>query len=80
MGRVDQIFIHQMDETHILILLTPVDVLDEVDEILGLHKVVHLNEKPIIVGINAIHAEKLYVVQVDRDGIRVWVEWQVEWL
>ena len=80
MGRIDQIFIHSMNEQQrLFILVTPINILDEKDEVLGLHRVQYMIQEPLIVGINAIAATKLYIVRIDDDTV-VWVDWQVEWL
>jgi hypothetical protein len=65
MGQIDHIFIHEYSavshETFIFILITPVDILEEKDDILGLRKILYRQE-PVIVGINAIEATKPYIV------------------
>jgi|SRR4029077_14554713 hypothetical protein len=61
---IDHIFIHQpsdvSDNTYIFILIIPVKVLDEKDDILDLHKVAYRNHGPRIIGINSVAATKLY--------------------
>ena len=80
MARVDHIFIHELDDKRfIFAVLTPLTILDEKDDILGLQKVVHDVDNPILVGINAILPAQPYIVPID-DNTTVWVEWQVEWL
>ena len=79
MGQVDQIFIHELTEPFIFIALVPVEVLDEKDEILDLHKVAFKTDQPILVGINAIQPAKVDIMDID-DNTSVWVDWQVEWL
>jgi hypothetical protein len=77
---IDHIFIHELDDKpYIFIVLTPVDILDEKDDVLDLHKVIYRPSEPVIVGINDILPVKLYVVQIDDDNT-VFVDWQVEWL
>jgi hypothetical protein len=80
MARVDHIFIYELDDKRfIFAVLTPLTILDEKDDILGLQKVVHDVDNPILVGINAILPAQPYIVPID-DNTTVWVEWQVEWL
>jgi hypothetical protein len=57
-----------------------VKVLDEKDDILGLHKVTYKNCEPRIIGINSVVAAKLYIVPIEKTGDSVLVDWQVEWL
>ena len=56
---IDHIFIHKL---YIFIVLTSVDILDEKDDVLDLHKVIYRPSEPVIVGINDILPVKLYVV------------------
>ena len=69
MGCVDQIFTH---DRHIFV---PVDVAGQKDTVLGLFKIVYRTSQPLIIGINAVHPERVYVVEIDDKGTRVWVEW-----
>ena len=67
-GRIDQIFIHSMNEQQrLFILVTPINILDGTDEVLGLHRVQYMIQEPLMVGINAIAATKLYIVRIDDD-------------
>ena len=78
MGMVDNIFTHDRGGWHVLIVVTPVDVLDEMDKVLGLHKIVHRPSEPIVIGLNAVRPEKLYIINTDDQGTCVWVEWKVD--
>jgi len=82
MGQIDHILVHEYSaishDVFIFVLITPVDVLNEKDEILGLRKIAHRQE-PVLLGINAIAAMKPYIVHLSQ-GSSVWVDWQVDWL
>lgn len=78
-GLIDHIFVQDVLEPHIFVILTPVDILAEEDPVLRLHKVQQQPDNPIIVGINAIHSKRLYIFPINKDTT-VWVDWQVEWL
>jgi len=81
---VDHVFIHKpsdvSDDTYIFIVIIPVKVLDEKDNVLDLHKVIYKTNEPRIIGINSVAAKKLYIVPVEKTGDTVLVDWQVQWL
>jgi hypothetical protein len=81
---IDHIFIHKpsdvSDDTYIFIVIIPVKVLDEKDDVLDLHKVIYETYEPRIIGLNSVAAEKLYIVPVEKTGDTVLVDWQVQWL
>ena len=79
MGLIEQIFVHQIVDPYLFILLTLVEILNEKDCILGLHKVQQRRDSPVIIGINSVHAVRLYVVDLN-EHTSVWVDWQVEFL
>jgi len=67
-------------DTYIFIVIIPVKVLDEKDNVLDLHKVIYKTNEPRIIGINSVAAKKLYIVPVEKTGDTVLVDWQVQWL
>ena len=81
---VDHVFVHKpsdvSDDTYIFIVIIPVKVLDEKDDVLDLHKVIYETHEPRIIGLNSVAAEKLYIVPVEKTGDTVLVDWQVQWL
>ena len=79
MGRIDQIFIHAMDEQRLFVIVTPIRILGDTDTILGLHEVRYLQSEPIIIGINSLIPIRLYIVAIN-DNTTVLIDWQVDWL
>jgi hypothetical protein len=79
MGRIDQIFIHTMEEQRLFIIVTPIQILNDTDTILGLHEVRYRQSEPTIIGINSLMPIRLYIVAINDDKT-VLVDWQVDWL
>jgi hypothetical protein len=81
---VDYVFIHRpsdvSDDTYIFIVIIPVVVLDEKDDILDLHKIIYKTHEPQIIGINSVAATKPYLVPIEKTGDTLLVDWKVEWL
>jgi len=78
------VFIHKpsdvSDDTYIFIVIIPVKVLDEKDNVLDLHKVIYNTNEPRIIGINSVAVKKVYIVPVEKTGDTVLVDWHVQWL
>jgi hypothetical protein len=79
-ARLDHISLHDYDDKRfIFLVLTLVHVSDQKDPGLGLHMVAYDMDKPMIISIDQVRPEKLYIIPVN-ENLTVLVDWQVEWL
>lgn len=75
-GRVDHVMVFEnFDDRHIFIVLSKLNRTGQRDRLLDL-EVFEQTPEPLIVGIPAIKAQKLYMVPIDGVGV-VLVDWDL---